>query len=113
MDYSGRKRGWDGRKKKTDEANEKRKMGKVKKSKRWGGQWSREGKKGKGWPGPTRVAISTCCHAHSNNASIFNASYFVQITYATRDGTETVQETPSNTKYRIAATIVRIVYIII
>jgi len=44
------KRGRDGRKKKIDKANEKRKMGKVKKSKRWGGEWTRAGKRGKGAP---------------------------------------------------------------
>jgi len=35
-------------------ANEKRKMGIVKKSKRWGGEWIRAEKRGKGCPGPMR-----------------------------------------------------------
>jgi len=29
-------------------------MGNVKKSKRWGGEWTRVGKRGKWCPGPTR-----------------------------------------------------------
>jgi len=33
-------------------------MGKVKKSKRWGGEWTRAGKRGKGAPAPRAATLS-------------------------------------------------------
>jgi len=38
-------------------ANEKRKLGKVIKSKRWEGEWTRAGKRGKGCPGPMQGSL--------------------------------------------------------
>ena len=69
------KRGWDGQKKKIGKANEKRKMGKVNKErKRWGGEWTRVGKGGKGCPGPTRGFHKK---QHQNKATVES----LQLTY--------------------------------
>ena len=56
-DYSGRKGDGMDERRKIGKANEKRKMGKVKKSKRWGGEWTRAGKRGKGCPAPRRAQV--------------------------------------------------------